>query len=84
MQCNEGGKEISTFSCEYESEAGVRPCTVTSHTHVLATRRGCGSKSSTGNKRVTDLVFANDDAILADSLGVLVKVLDALETCWMK
>ena len=69
-------------SCEYRCEAGLCACSITfQHMHGLGTRQGLEQShfgASVGNTKITDLVFADDAPIFAESLEILVMALEAL------
>ena len=80
MKCK--GRRVQLFSCAYGSEAGMRSAPSLFNTckdwlmGIVMDQCHCGA--SVGNTKITDLVFADDAVIFAQSLEVLVMVLEAL------
>ena len=80
--CEVWRRRVQLLPCEYKCEAGLCACSITfQHMNGLDLGRvveesHCGA--SVGNTKITDLVFADDTAIFAESLEVLVRVLKAI------
>ena len=80
--CEVWRRRVQLLPCEYRCEAGMCTCSIT-FLHCMDWVLGrvveqshCGA--SVDNTEITDLVFADDAAIFAESLEVLVMALEAL------